>query len=178
MTKEETILTKSQERYLQTIPETARAQIQPWDPKTAEVAKRLIGEIEKAAPELEVFWSGALALGISGVNDIDLSILSNAPDFEKYLPALVPILGEPQKKSDINILWRTSIKGHHLDAYLSHKKSGDIELHKRIFRLLKQNSKLLKEYKNLKEDANGLPLREYQKRKYEFYNRILKQYIS
>lgn len=167
------MLTEGQERYLKTIPQTAKAEVKPWDSKAAGVAKRLIEDIEKAVPELEVFWSGVLALGISGQNDIDLSILSSSRDFEKHLPKLIPILGEPQKKSDKNILWRIVMDGYRLDAYLSDKNSGDIKLHKQIFGLLKGDPRLLEEYKNLKENANGSPLREYQRRKYEFYNRIL-----
>ena len=167
------MLTEAQQRYLLTIPETSVASVNPWDPKAAEFAKNIISKINALIPEVEVFWSGALALGISGLNDIDLSILSSPADFEKHLPKLVSVLGEPIKKGEENILWRTTLGGYKVDAYLGDKDSESIQLHKRIFNILKNDPRLLDEYRLLKEAANGLPFREYQKRKYEFYNRIL-----
>jgi len=167
------MLTDSQKRYLLTIPENAIAEIKPWDAKAAKLVKKLISKVNSSFPHLEVFWSGALALGISGQNDIDLSILSSPKDFEAYLPKLISIFGEPQKKGKENIMWRTSIKGFRVDAYLGDKDSESIKLHKTIFKLLNSNQNLMDEYRLLKEKANKLPLREYQSRKYEFYNRIL-----
>jgi len=43
----------------------------------------------------------------------------------------------------------------------------------RVFEILKNNERLLKEYEELKENMNGKSFREYQKRKYEFYHKIL-----
>ncbi len=167
------MLTESQSNYLLTIPETQIAVVNPWDPKAAQFAKELVAKINAVIPGVEVFWSGALALGISGLNDVDLSILSRPADFEKHLPKLVSVLGEPTKKNEENILWRIILDGHKVDAYLGDKDSESIQLHKKIFNILKNDPKLLDEYRLLKEGANSLPFREYQKRKYEFYNRIL-----
>lgn len=167
------MLTESQKRYLETIPESSVAKVHPWDSEIAKFARNLIAQLHAAAPDLEVFWSGALALGISGQNDIDLSLLSNSEDLEKYMSQLVPILGEPQKKNKRSVLWRTSKESHRIDAYLAERNSGDIEAHKKMFELLQGNRDLLSEYQSIKEVANGLPFREYQARKYEFYNRIL-----
>lgn len=168
----DTMLTESQIRYLETIPEAFLASVKPWDAKAAETAKKLIKKINTLTG-LEVFWSGALALGISGQNDIDLSILTNPKNFEKYLDRLISILGEPTKKGKENILWRITKSGYRIDAYLGDQNSESIKLHKKIFELLNNDKNLLKEYELLKEEANGLSMKEYQKRKYEFYNRIL-----
>lgn len=167
------MLTESEERYLQTIPESSMVQVKPWDPKAAQIARELIEKIRASAPELEVFWSGALALEISGQNDIDLSILGDPKDFNKYLPKLIEILGEPQKKNEESIMWRTTIEEFKLDTYLGDKNSETIKFHKKIFGLLRDNPNLLEEYRSLKEAANGMSLREYQRRKYEFYHKIL-----
>jgi len=42
-----------------------------------------------------------------------------------------------------------------------------------VFNLLKTNANLLKEYEKIKEEAKDLTYKQYQTRKYEFYNRIL-----
>ena len=47
---------------------------QPWTPRVHEVASALIRRINDAAPELEVLFMGAAALGLPGKNDIDLDI--------------------------------------------------------------------------------------------------------
>jgi hypothetical protein len=167
------MLNKAQKRYLNTISASAIAIIKPWDSKAAKVAKKLLDQLKNTVPELEVFWSGALALGISGVNDIDFSILSRPEEFEKYLPALIRVLGEPQKKGKENIRWEIERDGYPVDVYLTDIDSPVLAEHKKVFKLLQNNKDLLEEYKNLKEAASGLPLREYQRRKYEFYNRIL-----
>lgn len=44
----------------------------------------------------------------------------------------------------------------------------------KVFEMLKNSPELLKEYEQLKQACGGLPFREYQQRKYEFYNKILK----
>jgi len=97
------MLTKDQKNYLKTISESAVAVIKPWDSKAAEVANKLLVQIKAAVPDLEVLFTGALVLGIAGQNDIDFSVLDSPADFNKHLPALIKILGEPQKVSKENI---------------------------------------------------------------------------
>lgn len=167
------MLKEDQMNYLKTISESSVANIKPWDPKSSELADSLIAQIKLAVPGLEVFYSGATALKIAGQNDIDFSILSPVQDFEKHLPALVKVLGEPQKKGKANIRWDFIKDGYNIDVHLSDPGTEAIKEHKEVFKLLKQNPKLLQEYEILKINSNGLPLREYMKRKYEFYNRIL-----
>lgn len=167
------MLTNTQEKYLATISETDIAQVNPFDPAAAEFAKNLIKQLQNILPGTEVFWSGALALGISGLNDIDLSILARPEDIDTAIPKIVYILGEPKTKGAKKVLWRTTKDGYRVDAYLGSKDSQDIALHKKLFKIFSNNPNLLKEYELIKAGANGMTFREYQKRKFEFYNRIL-----
>lgn len=167
------MLTDAQEKYLATISETDIARVNPFDPGAAEFAKNLIKQLQNALPGTEVFWSGALALGISGLNDIDLSILARPEDIDAYIPKIVSVLGEPKVKGKEKVLWRTTKDGYRVDAYLGSKDSEDIMLHKKLFKILSNSPSLLKEYELLKAGANGMPFREYQKIKFEFYDRIL-----
>lgn len=167
------MLTNAQEEYLAAIPEIEIARVNPFDPAAAEFAKNLIKQLQNMLPGTEVFWSGALALGISGLNDIDLSILVRPEDIDTAIPKIVYVLGEPKTKGAEKVLWRTTKDGYRVDAYLGSKNSQDIALHKKLFKILSNNPNLLKEYEFLKAGANGMPFREYQKIKFEFYNRIL-----
>ena len=92
------MLTEDQERYLKKVSETEITRIIPYDLKAAEFAKKLINELQDSSG-LEVLWSGALALGISGSNDIDITIFGNPKDFETIAASCpVPIVIAGGKK--------------------------------------------------------------------------------
>ena len=166
-------LDEKQRKYLETISDSVVVIIQPWDPKTELVAKKLMGDIQAAVPDLEVFHTGAAALKISGKNDLDFSILGTPEDFDNYLPALVKVLGEPQKRGRENVRWEITRDGFPVDVHLTNKDSLGWKEHRKVFELLRDNSQLLEEYRILKEQSTGVSLREYQRRKYEFYNKII-----
>ena len=169
------MLSENQERYLETISDSAMVVMQPWDSKTELVAKKLMSDMRSAAPDLEVFHTGAAALKISGKNDLDFSILGVPEDFDNYLPALIKVLGEPQKRGWENVRWEIIRDGFPVDVHLTNKNSPGWKEHKKVFELLRDDPRLLGEYQILKERSNGMSLREYQRRKYEFYNKILEE---
>jgi GrpB-like predicted nucleotidyltransferase (UPF0157 family) len=167
------MLSENQERYLETISDSEIVVIQPWNPKTELVAKKLMTDIQSAVPNLKVFHTGAAALKISGKNDLDFSILGVPTNFDNYLPALIKVLGEPQKRGRENVRWEITRDGFPVDVHLTDKDSSGWREHKKVFELLRDNPRLLEEYRILKEQAAGVSLREYQRRKYEFYDKIL-----
>jgi len=169
------MLSENQERYLETISDSTAVVIQPWDPKTELVAKKLMNDMRSAVPDLEVFHTGAAALKISGKNDLDFSILAVPEDFDSYLPTLIKMLGEPQKRGWENVRWEITRDGFPVDIHLTNKDSLGWKEHRKVFELLRDDPQLLEEYRILKERSAGVSLREYQRRKYEFYNVIVKK---
>ncbi len=167
------MLTEKQKNYLQTISESEAVVIKPWDPRIEMIAERLVNDIKSAIPDLEVLYTGAAALKISGQNDLDFSILSGPEDFDKYLPTLIELLGEPKKRGSENVRWEFVTEGFPVDVHLTDKDSQGFKEHRKVFELLRDNPQLLEEYRLLKERADGLSMKEYQRRKYEFYNKIL-----
>jgi len=99
------MLTQNQEKYLLTIPADKAAVIKSFDPKARETAQSIIGQIKNEAPNLEVFFGGASALGIAGQNDIDLNLLSTPEEYKKYLPILIGLFGAPAKTNPDLIKW-------------------------------------------------------------------------
>ncbi|MCL5091064.1 MAG: GrpB family protein [Patescibacteria group bacterium] len=168
------MLTQNQEKYLLTIPEDKVVKIFPYNSKAKLVAEEIISKIKETFPELEILFIGAAALGISGQDDLDINILSTSENFDKQLPGLVKIFGEPIIKGT-SIKWSFEKEGYEVELYLTDKESVGFQEQLKVFDLLKNNVDLLKEYEELKSKANGVPFREYQRRKYEFYNRILLQ---
>ncbi len=168
------MLTSNQEKYLLTIPEDKVVKIIPFSPKSREITEEVIRQVHQVFPELEVLFIGAAALGIFGQNDLDINILCPTGDFDKYCPGLTKVFGEPAIKGT-SIKWSFARGEYEVELYLTDPESPSFKEQLRVFNLLKNNAELLKEYEELKKSSEGISFREYQKRKYEFYNRILGQ---
>lgn len=150
--------------------------IQPWTPKVQETAQKLMDAIHSIAPEVEILFMGAAALGLPGKNDIDLDILCNRNDVAFYTQKLLPILGTPQEVQDNLTAWKFQLQGFDIDAILSDPTISHVPEQQRVFHKLKMNSDLLDEYRQLKEAYDGLPYAEYENRKKTFFNqRVLGQ---
>ncbi len=169
------MLTEAQKKYLETIPVNKITEIKPWDPQTKAVALRLVDKIKSVVPMLEIFYSGASALEVAGQNDIDITIKCPINDLKKYLPDLRTVLGEPNKVGKENIRWEPIyVEGYEAEIHMAGPNSPALQEHIKVFELLKNNSELRRKYEKLKNESNDIPYREYQRRKYEFYNKILR----
>jgi GrpB-like predicted nucleotidyltransferase (UPF0157 family) len=143
--------------------------IEPWTPTVVKVADSLTSRIHEAAPELEVLFMGAAALGLPGKNDIDLDVLCKIEDLTKYTNRLVSVLGEPKGRTDNLTAWEFVLEGFEVDdCILSDPATSHVPLQRNRFELLNDNPELLHEYKQLKESCDGMPYSEYEKRKIAF----------
>lgn len=167
------MLTPDELDFLNKIPADMKVHIYPFDPKIVNIAENLIQSINNIYPDLEVKHMGASALEISGQNDIDVYAFSNPTDFDKYLPGLIKLLGEPLHRHETFIEWKFKKEGLDVEFYLTAKDSETMKKQIASFESLKNNKDLLKEYENLKSSMNGKSFREYQEKKYEFYHKIL-----
>lgn len=142
--------------------------LQPWTPKVREVAENLIDRIHTVAPELEVLFMGAAALELPGKNDIDLDILCNVSDVERYTEKLTPLLGSPKEVTGTLAAWEFGLDGFAVDAMLSDPTISHVPLQRKRFEILRTHPELLAAYRKLKEASDGLPYAEYEKRKRRF----------
>ena len=60
-----------------------------------------------------------------------------------------------------------------VELYLTDRNSPTLKEQIKTFEILRDNPKLQKEYEQIKLASNGLSFREYMRRKYEFFNKIL-----
>lgn len=74
--------------------------VHEWTPALRQAGDELVAKIHEVAPELEVLFMGAAALGLPGKNDLDLDILCEAKDIKRYADILKPIFGTPQKLNE------------------------------------------------------------------------------
>ena len=168
------MLTQKQQDYLDTTPDYRIAHVVPFNPASKKVAEDIIKEIESALPSLKVTYLGSSKLGIVGENDIDLNILAG-DNYEKAIPVLTKLFGEPAKvKPEKKIIqWQFAKNGFPVEVHFTDALTPSLREQMETQSILENDEKLLKEYEQLKIQASGLPFKEYQKRKYEFWNRIL-----
>lgn len=166
------MLTLNQEKYLFSIPEDKIINIKSFNPKVKDTAQDIINKIKEKLPEAKILFMGASALEIAGQNDIDITVLSNGKFYE-YSRLLENIFGKPKKSNSILIKWEFQQGGFEVELYLNDDISPILEEHINTFNLLKNNKDLLIKYEQIKLEADGLSFREYMKRKYEFFNKIM-----
>ncbi|MDP3741135.1 MAG: GrpB family protein [bacterium] len=158
------MLTPNEEKYLEKIPAGRTASVWPFDPKTREVAKEIIDQINTAIPELEVLHMGATALGIAGQNDLDLYILSSGEKFEKYLSQIEKLFG--QRVQGISIYkWEFAKDGFEVELYLADPVYPEMKRQLKVFEILSNDAALLREYEKIKLSSNRAPFRDYMRKK-------------
>lgn len=166
------MLTKEEIEYLKKIPQEKRVVHKPFDPKTPEIVTELVTKIKSVEPNLEVIHLGASSLGISGQGDIDLSILCAESSFSIHAKNLEKVLGKPVPGKSITF-WHFNRNNHEVEIYLADPNKASTSRQLEVHEILKNNSELLNQYQQLKESYADQPYREYQRQKYEFYNKIL-----
>ncbi len=164
------MLTKDEKNYLAEIPTSQKVTIKVFDPKARNTGESIVSKIKASLPGIKVLFMGATALGIAGQNDIDIYVLADPKEFSKYLPSLKKLLGKPKHIHKTFIEWNFEENGYSVELYLTEPPERQIK----VFQILKSDKKLLKKYENLKLKFDGKSFRDYQKAKYEFYDKILK----
>jgi len=167
------MLTKDEENYLDKIPKDKVVNIYFFDNQITKTVNEIIDSIKTIYPNLEITHMGASALKISGQNDIDIYAFSDPKNFDKYITGLIKLFGKPLHIHETFIEWRFTKNGFGVEFYLTAKDSETMKKQIDVFEKLSSNSKLLKEYEILKQSMNGKSFREYQRKKYEFYHKIL-----
>jgi GrpB-like predicted nucleotidyltransferase (UPF0157 family) len=167
------MLTPDEIDYLNKIPKDKKVKIYPFNSKVAEIAEKIINSINRIYPDLEIKHMGASALKISGQNDLDIYMFSDPKDFDKYLPGIIEIFGEPLHKHETFCEWKFQKSGFDIELYLTEKDSQTMKRQIAVFETLKNNPELLKVYEQLKGSMNGKSFKEYQEKKYDFYHKIL-----
>ncbi len=170
------MFTANQEKYLKNLsPEKANRiiHIYPFNPELKKIAHQLIAEIQRNLPEAKIFSLGSGALEISGMNDIDISVVSSG-SFDDDKKTLSSFYGLPTDSHGRRYaLWEFERNNYPVELSLNNDMARPLQEQIDTCEILKQNPDLLKEYEQIKLDSEGVPFREYMRRKYEFFNKVL-----
>ena len=167
------MLTKEEVAYLKKIDPLRKAMVYPYDPNGKKLGEEIVTEIKDVFPNAEVKFMGSVSLEISGQKDIDIYILADPDDFGDYLPGLEKMYGKIDKQGDYVkkrfIEWKFKRSGYDIEIYLTEPPGRQIK----VYEILKSNKDLLNEYEQIKLKFSGKRYKDYQRAKYEFYNKIL-----
>ncbi len=168
------LLLQSPQAYLYsfTLPNNKYITTHPYDPAANRLGKELVATLKEKFPELPVHFIGSAALGIVGQNDIDLVADAAPKDFQKYMPELTTLFGEPTKKRFHFIEWVTERNGLSVEFLLIDPASPLGKNSIKGFEILQKDKKLLQEYEAIKNASNGVSEREYKRRLLQFFTRI------
>lgn len=167
------MLTEGQIKYLATVPDDQRMVVKPFNPRGLDIANNIIFDIKTLEPDLGVMLLGSLALKISGQEDIDISVFCIKSEQPIHIDSFKELFGEPTRQTANSTGWDFDKEGFSVSVWLTDPTTETTNDQIRVFNMLKDNPELLKEYEKIKEDAKDLTYKEYQTKKYEFYNRIL-----
>jgi hypothetical protein len=167
------MLTEGQIKYLSTIPDDKRMVVKPFNPKGFEIADEVISSIQSAEPGLEVLLLGSLSLKISGQEDIDISAFCKKDDQVNHIDSFKKLFGEPTRIGKNSTAWDFEKEGFSVSVWLTDPTAQTTIDQVKVFNILKNDSALRDKYQKIKEEAQDLPYKQYQIKKYEFYNRII-----
>lgn len=161
------------------LPTEKKVQIIPYDPNMQKVAVEILQKLTTSLPGLSIHFVGSAALGIAGMKDLDFVIEGLRSDFPIYVPILINSFGMPIKHKVNFVEWKLKWRKYTLELLLIDPANKRLQLEMEAYKKLQQNKKYRLEYEQLKLNANDVSLREYQRRKLEFYrNRLKIQHFS
>ena len=171
------MITESQEKYLASLPNGKIIEIKPFDPGVQKVADEIIAQIKEALPNIDLHFGGSAALGMSGQNDIDISILYDLAERDRYVSVLQQLFGSPSRigtsPKNKSVKWEFRRESFDIEIYMTLRGSPAFQEQIKVFELLSQNKALRDEYEQIKLPYGPIDFKEYTRKKYEFFNRIL-----
>ena len=171
------MIKESQEKYLASLPDGKVIEVKPYDPRVQKVADEIINQITEVLPDSDLHFGGAAALGIAGQNDIDISILYDPLEFDRHFSYLEKLFGHPSRigtsPKNKSVKWEFQRDDFDVELYITLKGSPASQEQIKVFGLLSQNKALRDEYEQIKLPYGPIDFKEYMRKKYEFFNKIL-----
>ena len=169
------MLTNKQKKWIAHLSDKNKIRIVRFDPTADEKFKKIKQKIQDIlGKKVSVQHRGATSLRISGQDEIDVYVPVSPLRFNSSIDQLKRIFGEPKSLYLLErVRFTTEEDGKHVDIFLMNRECDGWKNGVKFEKYLKSHAKSLKDYRKLKEDGDGLSVREYYRRKLEFINDIL-----
>jgi len=154
---------------------TKTVSINRFDPKVKQLGNTLQRDLKKNLNIDTVHFVGSAALEIAGQRDVDILVEVPRSEFKRYIPMINTLYGKPAKVvRDELVEWHFNKGDCAVQVVLIDTKSSLLKMQKVTFReLSKEHNRLA--YQKLKESSDGVTIYEYEKRRLEFFNKMLKK---
>lgn len=159
--------------YSFTVPIDVTVHVDPYNSQAQNIADTFFRTVRKKCPDLSLYLIGSVGLGLPGQKDVDILAACPRDTFNQYLPKLVSIFGKPKKKKRTSIEWICRKDGYTVEFSLMDPNNISFIEQIHAFEAIRSNTSLFAEYRAIKESANGMPLRTYERRKKQLFNRIM-----
>ncbi len=170
------MLTPEQETWISHLSATDTITVLPFDPTADATFQKIKQLIQSSFGAITVLHLGASSLGISGQDEIDVYIPVVPDQFDAFIPRLQELFGKPRSLYALErARFVTSVNRKHIDIFLINQESTAWQNSVTFTTYLRSNPDVLDAYRQLKEDGNGLSVRDYYRRKIEFINAILEK---
>lgn len=167
------MLTPEQAKWIESLSDRI-VKIVPYDPRTEELFARVRDKIVGAlGADVAVEHGGASSLGISGQDEIDVSVVATKEQFAQYIPRLETIFGPVRSLYPDRARFEVREDGKKIDLKIVDALHPNYVQSKQFENYLRAHPVDLARYRDLKEAADGVTTKEYYRRKTEFINEIL-----
>lgn len=169
------MLTEADINWLKRLSNSNKVKIVPYNPKVKKVFEKQKKEIlDILGTSVQVLHLGATSMGISGQGEIDLAISVSLDRFGEFIEKLKKVYGEPASFSPNNrVRFNHKIDDINIEIVIVNQNSEGWRKNLAFDKYLKTHPEELESYRKLKEDSNGMGIKEYYRRKMEFINNIL-----
>ena len=168
------MLTPKQEQWIETLSSDRTISIVPYDPRTEELFERVKNKIQGVlGSDINVWHVGASSLRISGQDEIDVQVPVEIEKFPACISLLETIFGKVRKIYPTRARFEVREDGKKIDFALVDANNEDWLNHVKFQNYMKSYPLELERYRILKEELNGMIVKEYYRRKTEFINEIL-----
>ncbi|MBI5470518.1 GrpB family protein [Candidatus Kaiserbacteria bacterium] len=172
------MLTPGQEKYIDSLPERATAHVTQFDSIARIAAEKLLAELQKMMPYAAIHYYGSTKLGLAGTNDIDIGVIAGER-VQDYALALEGAYGASQTTDNGAVRrWRLMRDRFPVDLFLVERPTRRIQDDLDTHQILEARGDLRAAYERLKFSCKDSTLRDYTRKKFEFFNDILHPHSS
>jgi hypothetical protein len=169
------MVTRDQQKWLDHLSNTEVIKIVSYDkeaPLIFEKVKKLV--TEALGNNFKVLHRGASYLKISGQDEIDIYVPVLPSCFDEVVARMTEVFSEPRSLYPlVRARFRLDGFGKHIDVFVINEEDKGWVDSEKFTNYSLENPVVLEEYRQLKEEGNGLSVREYYTRKIEFINNVL-----
>lgn len=168
------MITAEQDAWINHLSDQESVIIEPYDPSAPQKFAAVKQKVQEVlGTNARVLHRGATSFEISGQNEIDVYVPIPADQMDTAIETLISAFGSPRSRYP-NERARFAVyeEGKRVDVFVINETcSGWINATK-FDHYLRTHPEMLEQYRLHKEAGHGLSLREYYRRKTEFFNEV------